>query len=83
VDHNLYYLQEDGNMSIIVLHVDDLLITRDHIEIIHWLKNYLFSRFEMTELGLLNFVLGMELLSLHKAIFMCQCAYVINILDEF
>jgi hypothetical protein len=39
VDHNLYYLQEDGKMLIIVLYVDDHLATRDHIEIIHWLKN--------------------------------------------
>jgi len=35
VDHNLYYLQEDGKMVIIVFYVDDLLILGDHIEIIH------------------------------------------------
>jgi len=39
VDHNLYYLQEDGNMLIILLYVNDHLIIGDHIEIIHWLKN--------------------------------------------
>jgi hypothetical protein len=37
----------------------------------------------MIELGLLIFFLEVEFLSLHKGIFMFQCAYVTNILDEF
>jgi hypothetical protein len=64
-----------------VLYVDDLLITKDHIKKIHWLKNELFFQFEMIELGLLKLFVGVNFLYLSTCILKCQHAYVANILD--
>lgn len=84
-DHNLYYLKEDRKMLIIVLYVDDLIIIVNQP---HW-ENSLIEK--LATFSVWNdrtwtsqFVfLGVEFLSLHTIIFMCQCAYVTNILDEF
>lgn len=57
-DPNLYFKVFNGEMLILVLYVDDLFVTReDHL--IHRCKE-LTSKFEMKDLGLMHFLLGLE-----------------------
>jgi hypothetical protein len=49
-----------GKLLIIVLYVDDLILTRDE-QPIHSCKEDLAKDFEMKDLGLLHYFLGLEI----------------------
>jgi hypothetical protein len=55
MDHNLYYMHEDGKVVILVIYVDDLSLIGNHTKRIEWLIKQLTNRFKMSQLG------GMEL----------------------
>ena len=59
VDSNLYYKVVDGESLILVLYVDDLLLTGAE-KLIAWCKRELTSYFEMKDLGLMHYFLGLE-----------------------
>jgi len=51
---------------ILILYVDDLLITRNHMTQIKWIMFQLKTKFERINIGYLNFCLGVEFLSVNK-----------------
>ena len=53
-DQNVYLQKHDGNIIIIVLYVDDLLITGSIFASISAIKTALHNAFEMSDLGLLK-----------------------------
>ncbi len=55
MDHNLYYMHEDGKMVILVIYVDDLFLIGNHTKRIEWIIRQLINRFKIFQLG------GMEL----------------------
>ena len=55
---NLYIYREGGKCMIVVLYVDDLVMTRNHEEKISQTKQMLEREFEMTNLRLMHFCLG-------------------------
>jgi hypothetical protein len=59
VDHNLYYKTVDGESLILVLYVDDLLLTGIE-SLIAECKYALASEFEMKDLGIMHYFLGLE-----------------------
>ena len=59
VDPNLYYLVEGEDPIILVLYVDDLFITGEE-RLIARCKKGLASEFEMKDIGLMHYFLGME-----------------------
>lgn len=58
-DPNLYYKRNRDDMLILILYVDDLLITRSD-QLIKQCKNYLSKEFDMKDLGFLHYFLGLE-----------------------
>jgi len=60
-DSNLFILKKDGKLTILLLYVDDLLITSDDQEEISKLKADLKQEFEMTNLGEASDYLGVEI----------------------
>jgi hypothetical protein len=59
-DENLYQIVVEGKILIIVLYVDDLILTGDE-QLIHLCKEDLAKEFEMKNLGLLHYFLGLEI----------------------
>jgi hypothetical protein len=59
-DANLYQIVVEGKILIIVLYVDDLILTGDE-KLIHSCKDDLAKEFEMKDLGLLHYFLGLEI----------------------
>ena len=59
-DANLYQVVVEGNILIIFLYVDDLILTGDE-KLIHSCKEDLAKEFEMKDLGLLYYFLGLEI----------------------
>ena len=60
-DPNVYIQKYDGNFIIIVLYVDELLITGSTVASISVIKTSLNNAFEMSDLGLLKQFLGSKL----------------------
>ena len=59
-DPNLYQIVVEGKLLIIVLYVDDLILTGDELLILSC-KEDLARDFEMKDLGLLHYFLGLEI----------------------
>ncbi|KAG2960768.1 Retrovirus-related Pol polyprotein from transposon TNT 1-94 [Phytophthora cactorum] len=83
-DPCLYIKVVDGHCVLVLVYVDDVLITGSSPELISRTKNDLKTRFEMTDSGKCVFVLGIELVDgPDGSVTMCQRRYVDNILKRF
>ena len=81
-DPNLYFMVKDDKPLILVLYVDDLFLTGAD-PLIHKCKRELASEFEMKDLGLMHYFLGLEVWQKAGEIFLSQGKYVVNILESF
>ena len=81
-DSNLYYKFVDGYTLILVLYVDDLFLTGAE-KLIEWCKQQLAFEFEMKDLGLMHYFLGLEVWQREDEIFLSQGRYTIDILRRF
>ena len=81
-DPNLYFKVDRERPLILVLYVDDLfLIGVDPL--IHKCKRELASEFEMKDLGLMHYVLGLEVWQRLGDIFLSQGKYFVKLLERF
>ena len=77
-DPNLYYKVEDGNLVILLLYVDDLFVTGMDRFI-----RKLATEFEMKDLGMMHYFLGMEVWQNADGISLGQGKYTVEILKKF
>uniref|UniRef100_H3H9U3 Uncharacterized protein n=1 Tax=Phytophthora ramorum TaxID=164328 RepID=H3H9U3_PHYRM len=83
-DPCLYNKVVDGHCVLVLVYVDDVLITGSSPELISRTKTDLKTRFEMTDSGKCAFVLGIELVDgPDGSVTMCQRRYVDDILKRF
>ena len=66
-DSSLYYKVEDGNLMMLLLYVDDLFVTGMD-GLIADMKRNLAAKFEMKDLGMMHYFLGMEVLQITDGI---------------
>nr|CAN65095.1 hypothetical protein VITISV_011639 [Vitis vinifera] len=82
-DHTLFVKHfPEGKLTIIIVYVDDIILTGDHEEKIDLLKKLLTKEFEIKDLGNLKYFLGMEIARSKKGIAVSQCKYVLDLLNE-
>ena len=81
-DSNLCYKVEDGNPVILLLYVDDLFVTGMDV-LIADTKRKLDVEFEMKELGMMHYFLGMEVWQNANGISLRQGNYAVEILKRF
>ena len=82
-DPNLYIYRSSGIVTLVVLYVDDLIITGGDADNVAATKAALRSAFEMTDLGLLHFFLGLEVCQTQRGTFISQQRYVSELLEAF
>jgi len=68
-DHSLYVLHTNGDTLIVVVYVDDLLIIGNKNDLILRLKKQFVDSFDMTYLGTLHYILGLQVLELYDVFF--------------
>ncbi len=73
----------DHGIVVIVIYVDDLIITRDSDADISDLKKLLKQKFEMKDLGELRYFLSIEVIKSLKGIWLLQRQYALNKLSEY
>jgi hypothetical protein len=86
----LYVKGTYANLIIVSVYVDDLLVTRSDKTLIEEFKAEMLNVFEMTDLGLMSYFLGMEVKQSgmevkhsNDGIFICQTKYAKEILKKF
>jgi hypothetical protein len=80
-DPNLYFLAGEKPL-ILVLYVDDLFLTGDE-QLIADCKVNLAAKFEMKDLGLMHYFLGLEVWQMDGRFFLGQGKYAVEILRRF
>jgi hypothetical protein len=82
-DPNLYFIVVgEDPLIILLLYVDDLFITRDE-RLITSCKESLALEFEMIDIGLMHYFLGLEVWQEPRHIFLGQGKYACDILRRF
>ncbi len=69
---SLYVKKTDHGIVVIVIYVDDLIITRDNDANIFDLNKLLKQKFEMKDLGELRYFLGIKVIQSPKGIWLLQ-----------
>jgi hypothetical protein len=82
VDSNLYFEVMNDEPMMLLLYVDDLFLT-DEENIIIDCKKKLVAEFEMKDLGLMHYFLGLEVWHIPHKIFLNQGKYAFEILKRF
>ncbi|KAH9303948.1 hypothetical protein KI387_008352 [Taxus chinensis] len=82
-DPNLYVKSTNDDIVILIVYVDDLAITGSGDAAIHKVKSDLCTAFDMTDLGLLHYCLGVEFWQQDHLIFISQVKYATNLLQKF
>ncbi|KAJ9560140.1 hypothetical protein OSB04_005300 [Centaurea solstitialis] len=80
LEHAVYTRKEGGNLLIVGVYVDDLVVTGNCDEDVKYFKEQMSREFEMSDLGLLSYYLGIEVSQHEDGISLKQTAYAKNVL---
>ena len=82
-DHTLLVKHSsEGKMAVLIVYVDDIVITGDDYREINNLKASHAGEFEIKDLGSLKYFLGMEVARSKKGIVVSQQKYILDLLKE-
>ena len=77
------FLRRTGKCTILLLlYVDDMIITSDDLSGIQELKNFLSQQFEMKDLGHLSYFLGLEIIHSTDGLYITQAKYASELLSR-
>ncbi|KAH9294781.1 hypothetical protein KI387_038369, partial [Taxus chinensis] len=83
IDHTVYVLKTDDDLLLLVLYVDDLLITTSSNSLTQDIKQKLKAEFDMTDMGLLHYFLGLQVFQSAEGISICHNNYATDLLQRF
>ncbi|XP_065880880.1 retrovirus-related Pol polyprotein from transposon TNT 1-94 isoform X1 [Euphorbia lathyris] len=81
-DHSVFYKHSASGIILLVVYVDDIVITGSDMSGISSLKSFLHGQFHTKDLGALKYFLGIEVSRSKKGIFLSQRKYVLDLLSE-
>ena len=79
---SLYKKKEHGHLLMVVVYVDDLLVTGSSLGMIIDFKKDMAAKFDMTDLGKLSYYLGIEVTQRKGSIVLSQEKYAARIIKE-
>lgn len=79
----LYIMKQGASILIVSLYVDDLIFTGNDESLLQKFKKDMMSTYEMSDLGLLHYFLGIEISQTKGEIFISQKKYAENLLKKF
>ncbi|RVW25479.1 Retrovirus-related Pol polyprotein from transposon TNT 1-94 [Vitis vinifera] len=81
-DSALFLRRTDKGTILLLLYVDDMIITGDDLSGIQELKDFLSQQFEMKDLGHLNYFLGLEITHSTDGLYITQAKYAFDLLSQ-
>ena len=82
-EHALYTKMEKGDILLVCLYVDDLIFTGTNPRMFEEFKKAMAREFEMTDMGLMSYYLGIEVKQNKNGIFISQEGYAKEVLKRF
>ena len=82
-EHALYVKKNGSNVLLVALYVDDLIFLGSNDQMIEEFKSTMTREFEMIDLGLMRFFLGLEVRQEETGIFISQEKYAKEILKKY
>jgi hypothetical protein len=82
-DPNVYIKKVGIHIIILVLYVDDLILTGSDSKLLNHAKTSLKNKFGMTYLGFLQYFLGLQVLQTNEGIFLSHYKYACDLLHRF
>lgn len=82
LDSSLFIFHADGHTVLVLVYVDDILITSSDKSLITTCITHLHDRFALKDLGPLHDFLGVEVASLPSGLHLSQHKYVLDILSR-
>ena len=79
-DSSLFVKNITGGVVILLVYVDDIIITGSNSGEIHAIIHSLAAEFEITDLGSLHFFLGIQISRCHDTLFLSQSKYIHELL---
>ena len=81
-DHFVFYRNFSSGIILLVVYVDDIVITGSDSTGISSLKSFLYGQFHTKDLGMLRYFLGVEVMRSKHGIFLSQRKYILDLLSE-
>jgi Reverse transcriptase (RNA-dependent DNA polymerase) len=81
-DSSIFIKHLNNKTTIVLVYVDDIIITGNDKEDIENIKNYLKNKFDIKDLGKLKYFLGIKITHSCKGLFLSQRKYVLDLLKE-
>ncbi|RVW66431.1 Retrovirus-related Pol polyprotein from transposon TNT 1-94 [Vitis vinifera] len=81
-DHSVFYKKSAASIILLVVYVDDIVITGNDHAGISDLKTFMHSKFHTKDLGELKYFLGIEVSRSKKGMFLSQRKYVLDCLKR-
>jgi hypothetical protein len=82
-DLNVYTNKVGIHIIILVLYVDDLILTGSDSKLLNHVKTSLKKNFEIIDLGFLHYFLGLQFFQTNEGIFLSQSKYACDLLHRF
>lgn len=82
-DYSLYVRSKNNSISVLLVYVDDIILTGNNESELESIKAWFSSKFKLKDLGKLKYFLGIEVLYSDKGITLSQRKYCLELLDEF
>lgn len=81
-DYSLFIKKSGSHITIVAVYVDDILVTGSDLQAITHLKDFLHQAFTIKDLGILHYLLGLEVHHLPNGIVLSQIKFTQDLLEE-
>jgi hypothetical protein len=81
-DSSMFVRSGSSGKIVVLVYVDDIIVTGDNGDEINTLKRSLQCQFAIKDLGVLKYFLGIEVARSHKGLFLNQRKYLLDLLEE-
>lgn len=83
-EHTLFIKKSSqGTVLLVCLYVDELIFTGNNETVLSSFKHFMMKKFDMTDLGRMQYFLGLEVLQRANGIFIFQKKYAQEVLERF
>ena len=81
-DHSVFYKNSQAGIILLVVYVDDIVMTGNDMAGISSLNSFLHGQFHTKDLGMLKYFVGVEVMRSKHRIFLSQRKYVLDLLSK-